>query len=97
VHTLNDRLRPTSVDAREMKRGPEKRADIVQMGLSRLPVEAHITVGALAPVLADVQGLGYREIAEAMGVTRGRVRRCLGRARAKLRDYLRARRQLPPL
>ncbi|MFW6135844.1 MAG: RNA polymerase sigma factor [Chloroflexota bacterium] len=81
------RLDPASsgATAEPQKRSQRQRlADVIQRGIMTLAWEERITL-----VLSDVQGLGYDEIAEAMGVTRGTVRRRLARARGRLRDYLR--------
>jgi len=47
-------------------------------------------------VLADVHGLSYQEIAQAMNVSLGTVKSRLSRARAKLRDALLAHPELLP-
>jgi RNA polymerase sigma-70 factor, ECF subfamily len=47
-------------------------------------------------VLADVQGLGYAEVAMVVGLPLGTVRSRLSRARARLRDRLWAHRELLP-
>lgn len=62
----------------------------VQAGLLTLPEEQRMVV-----VLSDVQGLVYEEIAEALGLSLGTVKSRLSRGRAKLRDYLSARGELP--
>jgi RNA polymerase sigma-70 factor (ECF subfamily) len=85
---------PLDLPARE--RGPElaaldaETAAAVQRGLLRLPEEQRLVV-----VLCDVQGLSYEEAADALGVPIGTVRSRLSRARARLRDELLARGELP--
>jgi len=56
-----------------------------------LPPDQRITF-----VLADVHGLSYQEIAQAMNVSLGTVKSRLSRARAKLRDALLAHPELLP-
>jgi hypothetical protein len=52
VHELRHSMKLASSDAKETERKPDKRTDVVQMGLSRLPVEERITVGATICVRA---------------------------------------------
>ncbi len=66
-------------------------AHVIQAGIETLPPDQRITL-----VLSDVQGLSYREIAEATDVLLGTVKSRLARARAKLRDYLRDQGELLP-
>ena len=56
---------------------------VIQSGISALPAEQRVVV-----VLADIQGLSYKEIAEAAGLSVGTVKSRLSRGRAKVRDYL---------
>ena len=63
----------------------------IQVGIGTLPPEQRIAL-----VLSDVQGLSYREIAEATGVSLGTVKSRLSRARGKLRDFLLEQRELLP-
>jgi len=58
--------------------------------LMTLPAEQRMVV-----VLSDIQGLSYEEIAHVTGTNLGTVKSRLSRARAHLRDYLRARELLP--
>ncbi len=58
----------------------------IQAGIATLPPDQRITL-----VLSDVEQLSYQEIAEVTQVAVGTVKSRLARARAKLRDYLRAR------
>ena len=57
----------------------------VQEGLSHLSPEHRTVV-----VLSDIEGLSYEEIAQVLGIPVGTVKSRLSRARARLRDYLRA-------
>lgn len=58
--------------------------DAIDRALAALPVELREAV-----VLRDVEGLEYRDIAEALGVPMGTVESRIFRARARLRDALR--------
>jgi RNA polymerase sigma-70 factor (ECF subfamily) len=69
----------------------QEMAHVLQAGIETLPPDQRITL-----VLSDVQGMNYQEIAEAMEVSLGTVKSRLARARAKLRDYLRANGELLP-
>lgn len=64
---------------------------IIQKGLQTLPEDQRTTV-----VLADIQGLHYKEIAEITGVELGTVKSRLSRGRARLRDFLRQEEELLP-
>ena len=76
--------------------GPERAAlatetvAAVEAALLTLPEEQRALV-----VLCDVQGLSYEEAAEATGAALGTVKSRLSRARARLRDQLAARGELP--
>ena len=76
--------------------GPEQAAATgetgaaIQAALDRLPDEQRAVV-----VLCDVQGLSYEEVAEALELAVGTVKSRLSRARARLRDDLAARGELP--
>jgi len=72
------------VERQELNRG-------IQEGISTLPAEQRVIL-----VLSDVQGLNYQEIAQVTGLSLGTVKSRLSRARAKLRDYLVAQRELLP-
>jgi RNA polymerase sigma-70 factor (ECF subfamily) len=65
-------------------------ARVIQDGLATLPDEQRMLV-----VLCDVQGLSYEEAAEVSQVALGTVKSRLSRARARLRDYLAQRGELP--
>jgi RNA polymerase sigma-70 factor (ECF subfamily) len=66
-------------------------SDLLQTGINSLPAEQRITL-----VLADVQGFSYQEIAEMTATSLGTVKSRLSRGRARLRDYLLARKELLP-
>ena len=76
--------------------GPERAAlaaetvSVVEQGLLTLPDDQRVIV-----VLCDVQGLSYEEAADAEGVALGTVKSRLSRARARLRQYLIERGELP--
>ena len=76
--------------------GPEQAAlghetaEAVERALERLPVDQRLVV-----VLCDVQGLSYEETADALELALGTVKSRLSRARARLRDDLIARGELP--
>jgi len=69
----------------------QEMARLIQAGIETLPPDQRITLA-----LSDVQGLNYREIAEATDVSLGTVKSRLARARSKLRDYLRTHGELLP-
>jgi RNA polymerase sigma-70 factor (ECF subfamily) len=58
---------------------------LIQASMLRLPPDQRATL-----VLADLQGLTYEEVAAATGVSVGTVKSRLSRARARMRDALRA-------
>lgn len=64
---------------------------VIQAGLQTLPEDQRTTV-----VLADIQGLQYKEIAEITGVELGTVKSRLSRGRGRLRDFLRQQEELLP-
>lgn len=76
--------------------GPEEAAlttetaEQIQAALDRLPDDQRAIV-----VLCDVHGLSYEEAAESLEVAVGTVKSRLSRARARLRDDLTARGELP--
>jgi len=63
----------------------------IQAGLQTLPPEQRLVL-----VLSDIEGLSYKEIAAATGVSLGTVKSRLSRGRAKLRDYLLSQEELLP-
>lgn len=80
----------------DRKIGPERAAlaaetvSVVEQGLMTLPDDQRTIV-----VLCDVQGLSYEEAAEVEGVALGTVKSRLSRARARLREFLIERGELP--
>ena len=62
----------------------------IQEGLLALPVDQRTVI-----VLFDIQGLSYTEVAEATRSSLGTVKSRLSRGRAKLREYLQNRGELP--
>jgi RNA polymerase sigma-70 factor (ECF subfamily) len=65
-------------------------AAAIKRGIAELPEDQRVVV-----LLSDVQGLSYEEIAEATNTNLGTVKSRLSRARARLRDILRAGELLP--
>ncbi|HKP54105.1 MAG TPA: sigma-70 family RNA polymerase sigma factor [Chloroflexia bacterium] len=65
-------------------------ADTIQQGLDTLPDDQRTLL-----VLVDVQGLSYEEASTITGANIGTVKSRINRARARMRDYLRARGVLP--
>ena len=63
----------------------------LQGGLATLPADQRLAV-----VLRDVQGLSYEEVAEVMRCSVGTVKSRIARGRARMREYLLARRELLP-
>lgn len=55
----------------------------LEAALARLPEDQRLAI-----ILADVQGYGYEEIAQIMGVAVGTVKSRISRGRARLRDIL---------
>jgi RNA polymerase sigma-70 factor (ECF subfamily) len=76
--------------------GPEQAAlgsetvSAVEQGLALLPDDQRTIV-----VLCDIQGLSYDEAAEIEGIALGTVKSRLSRARARLREFLTERGELP--
>lgn len=65
-------------------------ARVIQQGLQTLREEQRMAV-----LLSDVQGLAYAEIAESMGTSVGTVKSRISRGRARLREFLSERGELP--
>jgi len=63
----------------------------LQEGLATLPPDQRLAV-----ILRDVHGLSYEELAEVMHCSVGTVKSRIARGRARMRDYLMARRELLP-
>ena len=64
---------------------------LIQRAIGALPDDQRIVV-----IMSDVQGLSYEEIAQATSLALGTVKSRLSRARAKLRTYLLAHKELLP-
>ena len=79
-------------------RGPEDRSldsetgRTILAGLNTLPEDQKLAI-----LLCDVQGLPYDEIADAMRTSVGTVKSRISRGRARMRDYLIERGELPAL
>lgn len=65
-------------------------AAAIQRGIDQLPDDQRVVV-----ILSDVQGLAYEEIAAVTNTNLGTVKSRLSRARARLRDILRAGELIP--
>lgn len=63
----------------------------IQRGLLILPREQRVVL-----ILVDVEGMGYEEAAQSIGISPGTLRSRLSRARTKLRNYLLQKRELLP-
>ena len=88
---------PGAVQAPSPAAGPEDEALRLELnvhlqgGLATLPADQRVAV-----VLRDVQGLSYEEVAEVMRCSVGTVKSRIARGRARMREYLVARRELLP-
>jgi RNA polymerase sigma-70 factor (ECF subfamily) len=69
-------------DATDMERDAMRR-ELIDRALAALPPDQRMAV-----TLRDVEGLDYREIADALGVPIGTVMSRISRARARLRPLL---------
>jgi len=63
----------------------------LQQGLAALPAEQRLAV-----IFRDIHGLSYEELTEALGCSLGTVKSRIARGRARMREYLMARRELLP-
>jgi len=63
----------------------------LQQGLTALPAEQRLAI-----VLRDIHGLSYEELRETLGCSLGTVKSRIARGRARMREYLMARRELLP-
>lgn len=66
-------------------------ANAIQAALLHLPPDQRSVL-----ILIDIQGMAYQEVADTVGANLGTVKSRLSRARARLRDLLRAGEHLPP-
>jgi RNA polymerase sigma-70 factor (ECF subfamily) len=63
----------------------------LQQGLAALPAEQRLAI-----ILRDIHGLSYEELTEALRCSLGTVKSRIARGRARMREYLMARRELLP-
>ena len=63
----------------------------LQQGLAALPAEQRLAI-----ILRDIHGLSYEELTEALDCSLGTVKSRIARGRARMREYLMARRELLP-
>lgn len=90
-----DELSEVGVEPVDRQAGPEESAERSELkrelskAIEKLPYELKQPL-----VLRDIHGLSYEEIADTLEINVGTVRSRLFRARAKLRDYLSAFREL---
>ena len=93
-HTIS---RLQSLASAELSENPEEYMltqelrELLQQGLERLTLEQRTAV-----ILCDIQGLTYDEVAQITQTTLGTVRSRISRGRSRLRDYLRANKELLP-
>jgi len=85
------------VDVPSHLAGPEEEAlrrelaRHLQQGLATVPAEQRLAI-----ILRDIHGLSYEELTEALGCSLGTVKSRIARGRARMREYLVARRELLP-
>ncbi len=94
LYVVEEDANPSLTAKTETPEAHTQRAEVaaaIQHCLSTLPDDQRMTA-----VLSDVQGYSYEEITTMMGVSLGTVKSRLSRARAKLRDCLRAKGELLP-
>jgi len=88
---------PRSAQAASTAASPEDEALRLELnvhlqdGLATLPADQRLAV-----ILRDVHGLSYEELAEVMRCSVGTVKSRIARGRARMREYLTARRELLP-
>jgi RNA polymerase sigma-70 factor (ECF subfamily) len=63
----------------------------LQGGLATLPAEQRLAI-----ILRDIHGLSYEELTVTLGCSLGTVKSRIARGRARMREYLMARRELLP-
>ncbi len=63
----------------------------LRRGLAALPAEQRLAI-----ILRDIHGLSYEELAETLSCSLGTVKSRIARGRARMREYLMARRELLP-
>ncbi len=97
AQSLDESLENPSFQVRSGDETPEQAAvrnelgDEIQRAIMTLPEDQRTVL-----VLIDVQGLSYDEAAQAAGTSIGIVKSRLSRARSRIRDHLRGRRELLP-
>ena len=97
AQSLDESLENPSFQVRSGDETPEQAAvrnelgDGIQRAIMTLPEDQRTVL-----VLIDVQGLSYDEAAQAAGTSIGTVKSRLSRARSRIRDHLRGRRELLP-
>ena len=97
AQSLDESLENPSFQVRSGDETPEQAAvrnelgDEIQRAITTLPEDQRTVL-----VLIDVQGLSYDEAAQAAGTSIGTVKSRLSRARSRIRDHLRGRRELLP-
>ena len=77
---------PSSTESPEDYAVRREMGQSIQQGLDSIPHDQRLAV-----VLIDVQGFGYEEAAEVIGISVGTVKSRLSRGRARVRDFLRGR------
>ena len=77
---------PSSTESPEDYAVRREMGQSIQQGLASIPHDQRLAV-----VLIDVQGFGYEEAAEVIGISVGTVKSRLSRGRARVRDFLRGR------
>lgn len=97
AQSLDESLENPGFQVRSGDETPEQAAvrnelgDEIQRAIMTLPEDQRTVL-----VLIDVQGLSYDEAAQAAGTSIGTVKSRLSRARSRIRDHLRGRRELLP-
>ncbi|MCH7551029.1 MAG: sigma-70 family RNA polymerase sigma factor [Proteobacteria bacterium] len=97
AQSLDESLENPNFQVRSDAETPEQAAvrnelgDEIQRAIMTLPEDQRTVL-----VLIDVQGLSYDEAAQAAGASMGTVKSRLSRARSRIRDHLRQRRELLP-
>ena len=97
AQSLDESLENPSFQVRSGDETPEQAAvrnelgDEIQRAIMTLPEDQRTVL-----VLIDVQGLSYDEAAQAAGTSIGTVKSRLSRARSRIRDHLKGRRELLP-
>jgi len=91
---VDEEANPALINGSESPEQSVERAELarfLQAAIATLPPDQRVAL-----VLSDVEGLSYADIADTLGVPVGTVKSRLARARARLRDLLRAQGELLP-